>query len=276
MSFRLKAFIRGFTLTELLIASAILTIFMVGSGTFFLKGNQAAAKGTWRTHTIARARTGMKFLQTALDKTSYPSYTGPNAFDEISPWDAEASDYDLTFYLPFSKDSTEPVTFEAGVHEGTILQFITVSPYQVAPDLSVAQMGVATRYTFSFPIAADIPPRNVFDGNRGINTFTTTLSITAEEGTYSYDPAANTFNNPDFSAGRSRRITVPDVHRFVFFIFSSNPNPEYADETDAARTPALFPRITLQITLESRDPFDARLVITQDLIYMVNTQIRAI
>jgi len=268
---------RGFTLTELLFASAILVVFMLGLGTFFLKGNQAAAKGTWRTHTIARVRTGMKILQTALDKTSYPSYTGPNDFAEILPNDPNASDYDLTFYLPFSKDSSQPVTFEAGVHEGNILQFTTVGPYQLASDRSVSQMGIATRYTFSFPVAADTPPRRVVDGNRDLVTFTTTLSITAEEGTYTYDTTNGNFNPPDFSNGRSTRITVPDVHRFAFAVFSAIPNPEYADSTDTSvLSPSLFPRITLQITVDCRDPFDARLIISQDLLYMINTQIRAI
>jgi hypothetical protein len=262
---------QAFTLVELLFSTFILTIFLLALGSFFLQGNEAAAKGTWRTHTNARVRTAMKMLQIALDKTSYPSYTGPDAFDEIRPWDAGAADYDLNFSQTFSSTSVDPVTWEAGVQEGTILQFVTASPHQVSSDLSVEQAGVTTRYTLAFPLAADKAPHVVVDGNLGVSTALQTLVFTAEEGNYNYDPATTSFTAPTYS-GNQVRITVPDVQRISFGVFQAHPNPEYLD--DGTYNPADYPRITLRIILECNDPIDARLKIVHNLLHMIHTQVR--
>ncbi len=264
---------KAFTLVELLFASMILTVFLLGLGSFFLQGNEAAAKGTWRTHTNARMRTAMKMLQIALGKTSYPAFTSPEAFDEVYPWDAGAADYDLNFSQTFSATSVDPVTWEAGVQEGTIVQFVTASPHQLASDLSVEQAGVTTRYTLAFPLAADTPPHVVIDGNLGVSTALQTLIITAEEGSYSYDTATESFNAPTYS-GTQTRVTVPDVQKISFAVFQAHPNPEYADETDPTHSPANNPRITLRIILECRDPIDARQRIVHNLLHMINTQVR--
>ena len=199
----------GFTLIEILVASAILTIVLLGLGTFFLKGNQAAAKGTWRTHTVGKLRTGMKVLQTALDKTSYPSYAAANVFKEILPSEAGAVDYDLSFYQTFSKESTTPVSFEAGKHTGNLLQFTTATPCK-ADSLT----GTATRYTFAF--AEDERTRTVVDGNQGTSTLLTFLEITVDEGQYTYDKGTGQFSSPDFTNAVRTKLLIPDVHHMTF------------------------------------------------------------
>lgn len=255
----------GFTLIEILVASAILTIVLLGLGTFFLKGNQAAAKGTWRTHTIGKLRSGMKILQTALDKTSYPSYAEANIFKEILPGEVGALDYDLNFYQAFSKESTEPVTFQAGQHSGNLLQFTTATPCK-----AVDQIGTATRYTFAFPEVEKT--RTINDANLGTTTTLTFLEITVEDGQYTYDKNTGQFSAPDFTNSATTKLLIPDVHHMAFSIFSAVPNPEYADVSASA--PGEFPRITLKIGIDCRDPFDARLTVSQDLVYMINTQVR--
>lgn len=262
----------AFTLVEILIAVALLGVFLIGVGTFFLQGNKAAAKGTWRLHTTARVRSGMKLIQRAFDGTAYPSYTGPNQFLEMKPTDTEASQYDLKFGLDFSADATEPVSFVAGEFEGTILEFTSATPYQLNDDGSVASMGATTKYTLSFPLQADKPAKVVKDGNKGIETATQELIILAEEGSYEYSSGA--FAAPTLN-GKQTRVRIPDVHKITFSIFQAYPNPEYANEpTGSSLTPEAYPKITLNVELDCRDPFDARLKIVQNLIYQINTQVR--
>lgn len=261
--------IRAFTLVEILISVALLGIFLLGVGTFFLQGNKAAAKGTWRIQTTARLRSGMKLLQRALDATAYPAYTGPNQFQEMFPWDTGADVYDLKFYKAFSSDATEPVSFVAGEIEGPILEFTTITPHQLHDDGSVAAQGQTTYYTISFPLEADRPARVVIDGNDGgKETPIQELVILGEEGSHDYTGGGAPTITP---TGKTSRVSIPDVHKVTVSVFQKFPNPEYSN--NATHKPEDFPRVTLNIEIECRDPFDARLKVVQNLIYRINTQI---
>ena len=256
---------RGFTIVELLIAAGLLSVFLVGIGTFFLQGNKAAAKGTWRVHTVEKMRLGMSLLRRALDGTSYPSFTSNRHFSELGPDDPLAENYDLNFQKTFSKDSTVPVTFVAGI-DSLIVEFTTVTPYQLDESgNSVPGSGLATAYT----ITLSDKSKTVKDTNKGISHDLADLTIEGQEQSYSYStgppPTLGSFTDQ----GRFTRIRIPDVHQVSFRVAKSYPNPEYEDvkSTD-------YPRITLEIYIECRDPFDGRLAVTQTLVYMINTQVR--
>ncbi len=256
---------RAFTMVELLIVAGLLGVFLIGIGTFFLQGNKAAAKGTWRVHTVEKMRIGMSLLRRALDGTSYPSFTSNRDFSELGPDHPLAENYDLNFQKTFSKDSTLPVSFVAGVN-GLIVEFTTVTPYQIdEAGNSVPGSGLATAYT----ITLSDKPKTVVDANKGLSHDLAELTIEGQEQVYNYTtgppPALGAFTDQ----GGYTRIRIPDVHHVSFRVAKSYPNPEYegTKSTD-------YPRITLEIYIECRDPFDGRLAVTQTLIYMINTQVR--
>ena len=256
---------RAFTIVELLIAAGLLSVFLLGIGTFFLQGNKAAAKGTWRVHTVEKMRLGMSLLRRALDGTSYPSYTSNSDFLEFGPEHDSAGDYDLNFAKDFSKESTTPVTFVAGIDE-FIVGFTTVTPYQLDEvGNSVPGSGLATAYTIALNLDNS---KTVIDSNKGTSYDLADLTIEGQEQVYTYTagtpPALDFIDQPGFT-----RIRIPDVHQVSFRVAKSYPNPEYegTKSTD-------FPRITLEIYIECRDPFDGRLAVTQTLVYMINTQVR--
>ena len=254
----------AFTLVEILVAAGILSIFLIGIGLFFLQGNKAAAKGTWRVHTVEKMRLGMSLLRRALDGTSYPSFTSNTDFSELGPEDPSAESYNLTFQKAFSKDSTTPVTFVAGTDE-LIVKFTTVTPYQLDDaGNSVPGSGLATAYSISL----NSNSKTVTDPNAGITHDLADLTIEGREQKYTYatgpPPILGTFTDE----GGLTRIRIPDVHEVSFRVAKQYPNPEYqgSKSTD-------YPRITLEIYIECRDPFDGRLAVTQTLIYMINTQV---
>ena len=255
----------AFTIVELLIAAGLLSVFLLGIGAFFLQGNKAAAKGTWRIHTVEKVRLGMSLLRRALDGTSYPSFTSNRDFSELGPDHPLAENYDLTFQKTFSKDSTTPVTFVAGDDE-LIVEFTTVTPYQLDDaGNSVPGTGLATAYS----ITLNANSKTVVDANKGTSHNLADLTIEGQEQVYTYatgpPPTLGTFTNQ----GGLTRIRIPDVHQLSFRVAKSYPNPEY--EGSKSRD---YPRITLEIYIECRDPFDGRLAVTQTLIYMINTQVR--
>lgn len=259
--------LRAFTIVELLIAAGLLSVFLVGIGLFFLQGNKAAAKGTWRVHTVEKMRLGMSLLRRALDGTSYPSFTSNNDFSELGPEHPLAENHDLNFNKMFSKDSTTPVTFFAGTDDGLIVQFTTATPYQIDEvGNSVPGSGLATAYTIT--LNSDF--KTVIDGNRGISHDLTELIIEGKEQIYTYatgpPPTLGTFTDQ----GGLTRIRIPDVHQVSFRVAKSYPNPEYEGTKSLD-----YPRITLEIYIECRDPFDGRLAVTQTLVYMINTQVRS-
>jgi len=255
----------GFTIVELLIAAGLLSVFLVGIGAFFLQGNKAAAKGTWRVHTVEKMRLGMSLLRRALDGTSYPSFTSNSDFSELGPDHPLAENYDLNFQKTFSKDSTTPVTFVAGTDE-LIVEFTTVTPYQLDESgNSVPGSGMATAYT----ITLDSNSKTVTDSNKGTSRELAELTIAGQEQIYNYElgppPTLGTFTD---QSGLTR-IRIPDVHQVSFRVAKSYPNPEYEGIKSNN-----YPRITLEIYIECRDPFDGRLAVTQTLVYMINTQVR--
>ncbi len=257
---------RAFTIVEMLIAAGLLGVFLLGIGAFFLQGNKAAAKGTWRVHTVNKMRLGMSLLRRALDGTSYPSFTSNSDFSELGPEHASAENYDLSFAKAFSKDSTTPVSFVAGVDE-LIVGFTTVTPYQLDEvGNSVPGSGLATAYTITLNLDNS---KTVIDSNKGTSYDLADLTIEGQEQVYTYTagtpPVVDAFiDQPGFT-----RIRIPDVHQVTFRVAKSYPNPEYegTKSTD-------YPRITLEIYIECRDPFDGRLAVTQTLVYMINTQVR--
>lgn len=258
---------RGFSLTEILVGTALMTVFLVGVGTFFLQGNKAAAKGTWRIHTVEKMRLGMSLLRRALDGTAYPSYTSANNFVEMHPSDAAIEPFDLKFTKGFSKDSTTAVTFVAGVDE-QIVAFTSVTPYQEdEAGNSVPGSGLATAYTMSLEPATDA--KLVTDPTEGVSFYTSDLVIEGVEQAYTFTVGGAAAALGTFTPKTNKfRIRIPDVHVVSFRVAKSYPNPEYG--TDALT----YPRLTLEIYIECRDPFDARLLVTQTMVYMINTQVR--
>ena len=262
---KMSAQSRGFTIVELLIAAGLLAVFLIGIGIFFLQGNKAAAKGTWRVHTVEKMRLGMSLLRRALDGTSYPSFTSNRHFLEIGPDDPLAENYDLNFQKTFSKDSTLPVTFVAGTDK-LIVEFTTVTPYQLdEAGNSVPGSGLATAYSITLSDNA----KTVEDAAKGVSHDLAELTIEGQEQIYTYStgppPTLGTFTDK----GGFTRIRIPDVHQVSFRVAKSYPNPEYEDAKSTD-----YPRITLEIYIECRDPFDGRLAVTQTLVYMINTQVR--
>lgn len=254
----------GFTLVEILIASLLLGIFLLGVGVFFLQGNKTAAKGAWRIHTVEKMRLGMSLLRRAFDGTAYPSFTSLNNFVEKHPGDSDAETFDLKFAKAFSKDSTTAVTFAAGIDE-QIVEFTSVTPYQEDQSgNSVPGSGLATAYRIALEPAADA--KLVTDSNGSKKFFLSNLVIEGIEQTYAFTGggALGAF----VPQTKRTRIRIPDVHLVSFRVAKSYPNPEYGDEA------ATYPRITLEIYIECRDPFDARLAVTQTMVYMINTQVR--
>jgi prepilin-type N-terminal cleavage/methylation domain-containing protein len=251
---------RGFTLIEILIASAILTVFLLVVGNFFLSGNKAASKGTWRNHTANRLRTAMKLIQQGLDKTAYPSYTSDTDFDE-KPY----PEFDLKFGGgSLSVPASGPLTFEAnptGENAGFtdvnnyILQFTTATPIKNLTQYSgtsVSPGGITTRYTFFF--AAE-PPRTIDTHVNNEQVFLSSLWYQVEGGTYTYDEGSRQFSGfTAFNMIHPARPLVPDVTKIEFELFNANSN-------------------TLKIFIECKDPFDGRHAITQNLIHMINTSI---
>ena len=257
--------VRAFTIVELLVVGGLLGVFLAGVGIFFLQGNKAAAKGTWRVHSVEKMRIGMSLLRRALDGTSYPSFTSNRDFSELGPDHPLAENYDLNFQKPFSIDSTVPVSFVAGI-DTSIVEFTTVTPYQIdEAGKSVPGSGLATAYS----ITLSDKFKTIVDANEGVSHKLADLTIEGQEQVYNYTngtpPALGAFTDQ----GGFTRIRIPDVNHVSFRVAKSYPNPEYegTKSTD-------YPRITLEIYIECRDPFDGRLAVTQTLIYMINTQVR--
>lgn len=258
---------RGFSLTEILIGTSLLMVFLLGVGTFFLQGNKAAAKGTWRIHTVEKMRLGMSLLRRALDGTAYPSYTSTSNFVEMHPSDTAIEPFDLKFTKSFSKESTTAVTFVAGVDE-QIVAFTSVTPYQVdEAGNSVPGSGMATAYSISLEPAVDA--KLVTDANQGVSFYTSDLVIEGEEQAYTFTTGGGTATLGTFTPQTKKfKIRIPDVHLVSFRVAKSYPNPEYGSDAST------YPRLTLEIYIECRDPFDARLIVTQTMVYMINTQVR--
>ncbi|MCO4783682.1 MAG: prepilin-type N-terminal cleavage/methylation domain-containing protein [Candidatus Cloacimonetes bacterium] len=271
----------GFSLVELMFSVALLGVFFLGIGTFFLRGNKAAAKGTWRTHVIKRMRTGIKLIQTALNKTSYPSYTSDNSFVEMKPWDANADQYYVTFGKAFTKDSEDFVDFNAEDYVGDILTVTAVTPHQ---DFSSgAQTGISTVYRFFFPPTATeteikVPNSDGVVDSRG-DAFTDGVHLISlyyeiQTGTVTYN-AGGSFTMGPLTTYMSARPLIPNVNRMSVKVFRKTQNHEYSLSPPAGNTyEDDYPKITLQLELECRDPLDGRLVVSQNLIYMINTHVK--
>lgn len=269
----------GFSLVELMFSVALLGIFFLGIGTFFLRGNKAAAKGTWRTHVIKRMRTGIKLIQTALNKTSYPSYTSDNSFIEMKPWDGDAEKYWVNFGKAFTKDTVDFVDFNAEDYVGDILTVTAVTPHQ---DFSSGeQTGVATVYRFFFPPTTleeqiKVPNSDGVIDSRGTafkdGVHLISLYYEIQTGTVSY--GAGGFTMGTLSTYMSARPLIPNVNRFSAKVFRKTLNHEHSLDTSGSDYENEYPKITLQLELECRDPFDGRLVVSQNLIYMINTHVK--
>ncbi|MBW7877647.1 MAG: type II secretion system protein [Candidatus Cloacimonetes bacterium] len=246
---------RGFTLTEILMGAALLAVFMLGVGQFFLSGNQAAAKGTWRTHTAQQMRMTMKIIQMALDKTAYPSFTSSDNFDEIKPGEPGASIYEITFGGGQILTESTPITFAASTHQGMIFEFATATPYQMGLNrlASSASGGITTKFTFSFPDTD--PPKFAYRTEIALQS----LMYKIEGGNYTY---STTFEGIDTFPNvlLSQRRLLNDVHSITFRML---PKPG----SD------LIHKATIQIDIESRDPFNGQHVVSQSLLHMVNTNV---
>lgn len=270
----------GFSLVELMFSVALLGVFFLGIGTFFLRGNKAAAKGTWRTHVIKRMRTGIKLIQTALNKTSYPSYTSDNSFIEMKPWDIGAEQYYVNLGKAFTKDTSDFVDFNAEDYVGDILTVTAVTPHQ---DFSSGeQTGIATVYRFFFPPVATeteikVPNSDGVVDSRG-DAFTDGVHLVSlyyeiQTGAVTYAPGGG-FTMGALTTYMSSRPLIPNVNRFSAKVFRKTQNHEYSLADPPNTYEDDFPKITLQLELECRDPLDGRLVVSQNLIYLINTHVR--
>lgn len=266
----------GFTLAELMISVGLLGIFFIGVGTFFISGNRAAAKGTWRTYTIKRMRTGLKLIQKAFNKTSYPSYTSDNSFIEIKPWES-AEQYWVQFGKAFTKDSNTFVNFTAKDHIGDVFTITAVTPHQKFA--SGEQTGTTTVYRFFFPptniktekkVANSDEVKDMDDNLFADGVHLIPLYYEIQRGTITY--SAGGFTTSALTTYMSARPLIPDVNRISVRVFRQTPNHEHSLTLAGHET--TYPKITLQLEIECRDPFDGRLVVSQNLIQMINTHVK--
>lgn len=68
-----KRGLRGFTITEVLIASAIMTLASVAVYNMFFSGAKTAAVGMWRSRSNQDLRNGLRLIREDLARATYPS-----------------------------------------------------------------------------------------------------------------------------------------------------------------------------------------------------------
>jgi type II secretory pathway pseudopilin PulG len=253
---------KAFSLVELLIATGLLGGFLLGVGSFYLSGNKATTKATWRNNTSGNLRRAMKLLQQALDKTAYPTYTSDRDFQE----DRNNALFELDFGPGLLSAAPSGVlTFEAdpaGANSGFntadnyILRFTTATPIQdLGGVVGSSPLGKLVRYTFYFADPTVITKHaNRVVSHRGddgamVDVYLTRLMYRIEEGTYTY--AAGTFTLGGFGAPVDR-ILVNDVNRITFSEFNSQTR-------------------TIQVVIDCKDSIDGKHTVTQNLIHMINT-----
>lgn len=246
---------------ELLIATGLLGGFLLGVGSFYLSGNKATSKATWRTNTSGNLRRAMKLLQQALDKTAYPTYTSDRDFRE----DRNNALFELDFGPGLLSAAPSGVlTFEAdpaGINPGFntpdnyILRFTTATPIQELGGVAGSSpLGNMVRYTFYFADPSVIEYASRVVSHRGddgamVDIHLTRLMYRIEEATYTY--AAGTFTLGGFGAPVDR-ILVNDVNRITFSEFNSQTK-------------------TIQVIVECKDSIDGKHTVVQNLIHMINT-----
>lgn len=243
---------RGFTLTEILMAGGIFSIFLVIVGTFYFRGNKAATKAAWRTHTAAQLRMTLKLMEQAFEKTAYPTYTSTTDFDELESTNADAIPFKVTIGDgSVALTPSAPITLTASDTKGLVLSFATAIPYSIGADGSTASGGITTAYTFFFnDEEAELIPNTTHAYK--------TLMYSISGGEYTY--SSGTFSGVD-SFPTVISPEKPLLNHVNEITFSMLPKP--ANEN--------IHKATIQVDISCRDPLDGRHVVSQTMLHMVHT-----
>lgn len=112
---------RGFTLIEILVAGAILTVVFVMLFQLFMGGTRAMEYGTWYSNSISQLKVGLRKLREDIGKANFPTIINPTAVDDTKVSDA-------TYFFKFKNGVT---TLGAG--NVTLMEFYVCKPQRNLP-----------------------------------------------------------------------------------------------------------------------------------------------
>jgi hypothetical protein len=115
---------RAFTLVEVLIASGVLVLFMIGVYQLYTGGAKNASRGQWINTSVNELRNATTILQREMDSATYPTTLFSDRI--YDPCSNSSNTVASKYYLKIKKDGQEISVPSTG--EETVMTWVVCSP----------------------------------------------------------------------------------------------------------------------------------------------------